>query len=89
MIQNAHTIPGYPGYPPPGTVLITQCYQDPSHRLPFIATLDLLDLSRLMNNPIFYLPYWPSMPNKLPSDISKFEGKSGEDPSNHVMTYHL
>ena len=29
------------------------------------------------------------MPNKLPSDISKFEGKSGEDPSNHVMTYHL
>ena len=29
------------------------------------------------------------MPNKLPSDIPKFEGKSGEDPSNHVMTYHL
>ena len=29
------------------------------------------------------------MPNTLPSDIPKFEGKSGEDPSNHVMTYHL
>lgn len=29
------------------------------------------------------------MPNKLPSDIPKFEGKPGEDPSNHVMTYHL
>ena len=29
------------------------------------------------------------MPNKLPNDIPKFEGKPGEDPSNHVMTYHL
>jgi len=29
------------------------------------------------------------MPNKFPSDIPKFEGKSGEDLSNHVMTYHL
>ena len=89
MIQNAHQILGYPGYPPPGTGLITQGYQDPSHQLPFIATLDLPDLSRLMNDPIFYLPYWSSMPNKLPNDILKFEGKSGEDPSNHIMTYHL
>ena len=29
------------------------------------------------------------MLNKLPSDIPNFKGKSGEDPSNHVMTYHL
>lgn len=29
------------------------------------------------------------MPNKFPSDIPKFEGKSGEYPSNHVVTYHL
>ena len=29
------------------------------------------------------------MPNKFPSDIPKLEGKSGEDLSNHVMTYHL
>ena len=29
------------------------------------------------------------MPNKFPSDILKFKGKSGEDPSNHVMTHHL
>ena len=88
-IQNAHPIPGYPGYPPPGTGLITQGYQDPSHQLPFIETLDLPDLLRLTNDPIFYLPYWLAMPNKLPSDILKFEGKSGEDSSNHIMTYHL
>ena len=47
----------------------------------------LPDLSHLMNNPINYLPYWP--PNKLPSNIPKFQGKLGEDLSNHVMTYHL
>ena len=82
-------IPSYPGYPPPGTGLVTSSFRDPNRQLPFIATLDLPDLSCLTNDPIKYLPYWPSMPNKLPSDIPKFEGKSGEDLSNHVMTYHL
>ena len=72
------------------TSLVSQGYQqDPTFRLPFIATLDLPDLSRLTNDPIYYHPYWPPMLHKLPSNIPKFEGKSGEDPSNHVMTYHL
>jgi len=26
---------------------------------------------------------------KLPYDIPKFNGKPGEDPKNHIMTYHL
>jgi hypothetical protein len=25
----------------------------------------------------------------LQSDMPKFDGKSGEDPSMHIMTYHL
>jgi len=29
------------------------------------------------------------MPTKLPLDIPKFEGKAGDDPANHVMTFHL
>ena len=29
------------------------------------------------------------MPTKLPSDIPKFEGKAGEDPQNHIMSFHL
>jgi hypothetical protein len=29
------------------------------------------------------------MPTKLPSDIRKFEGKPGEDPGDHVTTFHL
>jgi hypothetical protein len=29
------------------------------------------------------------MPTKLPSDIPKFEGKAGDDPTNHIMTFHL
>jgi hypothetical protein len=46
-------------------------------------------LSRLTNDPIFHSPVWPAIPAKLPSDIPKFDGKSGEDPNNHVMTFHL
>lgn len=92
-IPTAQAIPGYPGYPPPGTGLVLQGYQyaqhDPNHQLPFIATLDLPDLSQLTNDPIYYLPYWLVIPTKFPSDICNFEGKSREDPSNHVMTYHL
>ena len=29
------------------------------------------------------------MPTKLPLDIPKFEGKAGECPQNHIMTFHL
>ena len=88
-MPNAIPIPSYPGYPPPGAGLMTQGFRDPNCQLPFIANLDLPDLSHLTNDPINYLPFWLPMPNKLPSDIPKFEGISGEDPSNHVMTYHL
>jgi hypothetical protein len=60
-----------------------------NRQLPFLATLDLPDLSRLTNDPIFHSSVWPVIPAKLPSDIPKFDGKSGEDPNNHVMTFHL
>jgi hypothetical protein len=53
------------------------------------VTLDLPDLSRLMNDPIFHSPVWPAIPAKLPSDIPKFDEKSRKDPNNHVMTFHL
>ena len=29
------------------------------------------------------------MSTKLPSDIPKFEGKAGECPQNHIMTFHI
>jgi hypothetical protein len=60
-----------------------------SRQLPFLETLYLLDLSRLTNDPIFHSPFWLPIPAKLPSDIPNFDGKPREDPSNHVMTYHL
>ena len=58
-------------------------------QLPFLATLELPDISKLTNDPILHNPYWPPVPNKVPSDCPKFEGISGEDPQAHVMTYHL
>ena len=60
-----------------------------NQQLPFLATLDLPNLSHLTNDPILYNPSWPPIPNKIPSDIPKFDGKLGEDPNTHAMTYHL
>ena len=51
--------------------------------------LNLPDLLRLTNDPVSHDSAWLAVPNKLPSDISKFEGKLGEDPSEHVTTFHL
>lgn len=58
-------------------------------QLPFLATLELLDVSHLMNDPILHLPYWPPVSSKILSDCQMFDGKAKEDPQAHVMTYHL
>lgn len=58
-------------------------------KFPFVATLELHDVSRLTNDPILHLPYWSPIPTKILSDCPKFEGKPNEDPQAHVMTYHL
>ena len=58
-------------------------------QLPFLATLELPDVSKLTNDPILHQPYWPLVSTKVPSDCPKFEGKAREDPQAHVMTYHL
>jgi hypothetical protein len=68
--------PSYPSY-----------QQQP--KLPFLATLHLPDLTRLLNDPICHDPRWPPMPTKLPSDIPKFKAKPNEDPGDHVTTFHL
>jgi hypothetical protein len=61
----------------------------PPLQMPYLASLNILDLTKLTNDPILHDPTWPTMPTKLPSDIPKFEGKAGDDPTNHVMTFHL
>jgi hypothetical protein len=82
---------GKTAYGPIGlsTGLPPQSHQYPqvNRKLPFLSTLDLLDLSRILNDPIRHSPQWPVIPSKLPSDIPKFDGKVGEDPNNHVMTF--
>ena len=64
-------------------------HQPHHRRLPFLMTLNLLDLLRLTNDIVAHDPAWPAVPTKLPSDIPKLEGKLGEDPSEHVTTFHL
>ena len=64
-------------------------YPQVNRQLPFLATLDFPDLSRILNDPIHHSPQWPAIPAKLPSDIPKLDGKAREDPNNNVMTFHL
>jgi hypothetical protein len=91
--QPGASLYGQSAYAPTGlpTGLPPQSHQYPqvNRQLSFLATLDLPDLSRILNDPIRHSPQWPVIPAKLPSDIPKFDGKPGEDPNNHVMTFHL
>jgi hypothetical protein len=64
-------------------------YSHVNRQLPFLATLDLQDMSRILNDSICHSPQWPAIPAKLLFDIPKFDGKVGEDPKNHIMTFHL
>ena len=57
--------------------------------LPFLAYLNLPDISKLTNDTIVHNLSWPHMAVKLPLYIPKFEGKQAEDPGNHVMIFHL
>ena len=54
-----------------------------------MACLNFLHLASLTNDPIFHQAHWPPMPTNLPLEIPKFEGKAGECPQNHIMTFHL
>jgi hypothetical protein len=57
--------------------------------MPFLASLNIPDLRKITNDPILHDHTWPAMLTKLPLDIPKFEGKAGDDPTNHVMTFYL
>jgi len=85
------TMPSKIVYGPTGTSMSHQYYQysQPNPKLSFLATLDLPDLSCLTNDPILHALFWPPIPTKLPSDIPKIDGKPGEDPNNHTMTFDL
>jgi hypothetical protein len=58
-------------------------------RIPFLSMLNILDLSKLMNELVCHDLSSPPVSTKLPLDIPKFEGKTGEDPGDHVTTFHL
>ena len=73
---------------------MNQNYQGVWHRpaqprLPFLMMLNFPDLLRPMNDLVSHDLAWPAIPNKIPSDIPKFEGKEGEDPSEHVTTFQI
>jgi hypothetical protein len=58
---------------PPQNYQFTQV----KRKLSFLPTLDLPDLSRILNDPILHSPYWSVITAKLPSGIPNFDGRSG------------
>jgi hypothetical protein len=45
--------------------------------------------SKLINEPMCRNPSWPPIPKNIPSDIPKYEGKTGEDLGDYITTFHL
>jgi hypothetical protein len=64
-------------------------YPKDNQKIPFLAMLNIPYFSCLTNDPIQHAPLWTTVLAKLPSDISKFDGKLGEYINNHFMTFHL
>ena len=58
-------------------------------QFPFLATLELLDLYRLTNNPIQHHPSWLVFLVNIPTYILQFDAKLGEDTTTHITIYHL
>jgi hypothetical protein len=56
---------------------------------PYLARLNLPYLKFFINDPIQHEATWTTMPSKIPSNIPKFEGNVGEDPSNSIMYFNL
>jgi hypothetical protein len=50
------------------------CNQQP--KLPFLETLHLLDLKRLLNDPICHNPHWPPMSDEVSFRHTKFQGQA-------------
>jgi hypothetical protein len=62
---------------------------DDATRLPFMAMLNLPDLSKLLNDSVCHDLSCPPVPTKIPYDIPKFKGNIGKDSGDHVTTFHL
>ena len=85
MVQNAHNYQQFVGYyiqpqqtfGPTRISLPYQYYNYPQldRQLPFFSTLDMPNLSKIINDPIQHDPFWPTILVKLPSYIPNFDGK--------------
>jgi hypothetical protein len=74
LFGQGHGVYQNPGWP---EISQTQFFprawaQTPQPQLPFMAMLNMPDLSKLMNDYVRHDPSWSPIPTKLPSDIPKF-----------------
>ena len=78
-------------YGPPGLNAMLPLNQNPlaNIQFPFLEMLEFPNLSKLINDPIIHHLAWLPIPVKISVDISKFDGRMGEDPTSHITSYHL
>ena len=50
-------------------------YAQPNQQISFLATLDFLDLSNLINDPIQHDPFCPTISGNISPDSTKVDGK--------------
>jgi hypothetical protein len=54
-----------------------------------MASLNIIDLTKLTNDHILHDATWSNMLTKLPLDTPMFDGKPSKDRANHVMIFYL
>jgi hypothetical protein len=62
---------------------------NPTPILPFMGSLNLLDLSFLTNDPIKHGANWLDMPTKSLYGIPNIESRLGDEPTNYTTTFHF
>ena len=58
-------------------------------KLSFLETFNLRDITKMTKNLVMHNLCCPLVPTKLLYDISKFEGKTRDDPTTHILTFRL
>jgi hypothetical protein len=61
----------------------------PTPNFPYLASLNIPYLTKLMNDPIYMIPLGLTCPPNYLQTSQSLKGNQGEDPTNHIMSFHL
>jgi hypothetical protein len=76
--RSTHPLNPPQGTSPLSTHMMVGANPPPNLPMPYLASLNIPDLTKLMNDPILHDATWPNMPTKLPSDIQSLKENQGK-----------